>query len=64
MKQSLRPKFAAQFLGINRVTLFRWSKQRADFPKPHHLSARCVVFDADALKAWRDAQVSTVSEVK
>jgi predicted DNA-binding transcriptional regulator AlpA len=58
MNKSLRPKHAAEYLGIGRATLWRWSKERADFPKPSHLSARCVVFDADALKAWRDAQVS------
>lgn len=54
--QSLRPRQAAEFLGIGRATLWRWAKERADFPRPLHLSARCTIFDADALKAWRDAQ--------
>ena len=54
--KSLRPKHAAEFLGIGRATLWRWSKERADFPKPRHLSSRCTVFDMDALAAWRDAQ--------
>lgn len=56
MNNSLRPKYAAEFLGIGRATLWRWSKERADFPKLRHLSARCVVFDAGELAAWRDAQ--------
>lgn len=56
MNKSLRPKHAAEFLGIARATLFRWCKERADFPKPRHLSARCTVFDKDELITWRDAQ--------
>lgn len=54
--KSLRPKYAAEFLGIGRATLWRWVKERADFPKPRRFSARCTVFDMDALAAWRDAQ--------
>ena len=56
--KSLRPKHAAEFLGIGRATLWRWSKERADFPKPRRFSSRCTVFDMDALAAWRDAQPS------
>jgi len=54
--QSYRPKQAAELLGIGVATLWRWSKERADFPKPIRLSARCTVFDGVALLAWRDAQ--------
>jgi len=53
---SLRPKHAAEFLGIGRATLWRWSKERADFPKPRHLSSRCTIFDMAELEAWRNAQ--------
>lgn len=56
MNYSLRPKLAAEYLGIGRATLWRWVKERADFPKPRRLSARCTVFDAGELAAWRDAQ--------
>ena len=55
MKQSLRPKPAAQLLGIGVATLWRWSRERPDFPKPRKLSARCTIFDHDELLAWRDA---------
>lgn len=55
--QSFRPKKAAEFLGIGNATLWRWAKERADFPKPRRLSARCTVFDSSELMAWRDAQV-------
>ena len=54
--KSLRPKHAAEFLGIGRATLWRWAKERADFPKPRRFSARCTVFDMNELAAWRDAQ--------
>jgi len=56
LNKSLRPKHAAEFLGIGRATLWRWSKERADFPKPRHLSRRCTVFDMVELDAWRNAQ--------
>ncbi|MFZ5503987.1 MAG: helix-turn-helix transcriptional regulator [Pseudomonadota bacterium] len=54
--KSLRPAQAAAFLGISRATLWRWSKEREDFPKPRRLSARCTVFDQAELIAWRDHQ--------
>lgn len=53
---SVRPKDAAEMLGCSRVTVWRWAKERADFPKPRRLSSRCVVFDRAELLAWRDAQ--------
>ncbi|WP_081618538.1 helix-turn-helix transcriptional regulator [Methyloversatilis universalis] len=56
--KSLRPAQAAAFLGIGRATLWRWAKERADFPKPLRLSARCTVFDQNQLTAWRDAQAA------
>ena len=54
--KSYRPKQAAELLGIGVATLWRWAKERADFPKPIRLSARCTVFDSGELVAWRDAQ--------
>lgn len=58
MQKSLRPKPAAEFLGIGIATLWRWSRERHDFPKPRKLSPRCTVFDQGELIAWRDAQSS------
>jgi prophage regulatory protein len=43
-------------LGIGTATLWRWIKNRPDFPKPIRLSARCTVIPGDQLIAWRDAQ--------
>jgi prophage regulatory protein len=54
--KSYRPKPAAELLGISTATFWRWIKERPDFPKPIRLSARCTVFDGDALIAWRDGQ--------
>lgn len=56
---SLRPKHAAEFLGIAIATLWRWVKERDDFPRPRHLSSRCTVFDKQELIAWRDAQTGS-----
>lgn len=54
MTKSYRPKQAAELLGIGTATLWRWIKERPDFPKPIRLSARCTVIPGDALIAWRD----------
>ena len=54
--RSYRPKQAAELLGIAPATLWRWIKERPDFPKPKRLSARCTVLDGNSLLAWRDAQ--------
>ena len=56
LHQSVRPKAAAELLGIGLSTFWRFAKERADFPKPRKLSARCTVFDVAELIAWRDAQ--------
>jgi prophage regulatory protein len=53
----LRPKDAADFLGIGRATLWRWSKERDDFPKPRVLSPRCVIFNKEELIAWRESRI-------
>jgi len=58
VNQSLRPKDAALLLGLAISTLWRMAKERADFPRPRRLSARCTVFDRDELLVWRDAQMS------
>lgn len=59
INQSIRPKKAAEYLGIGIATLWRWASERNDFPKSRKLSARCTVFDLNELIAWRDAQGTT-----
>ncbi len=54
--QSIRPKTAAELLGIGTSTFWRWAKERSDFPKARRLSPRCTVFDAQEIITWRDAQ--------
>ena len=56
--QSIRPKTAAELLGIGTSTFWRWAKERQDFPKARRLSARCTVFDMHEILLWRDAQLS------
>lgn len=56
--KSYRPKHAAELLGVGIATLWRWSKERQDFPKPKRLSPRCTVFDGAELISWRDAQAN------
>lgn len=54
--QSLRPKHAAEFLGIGESTLWRWHDTRPDFPRMRRLGKRITVVNVDELIAWRDAQ--------
>jgi prophage regulatory protein len=54
--RAARPKDAAEILGVGISTIWRWVKERHDFPKPRRLSSRCTVFDTGELVAWRDAQ--------
>ena len=54
--RSLRMRASAEMLGISVPTLYRWIKEKPDFPRPRQLSARCTVLDQEELVAWRDAQ--------
>lgn len=58
---SMRPRQAAQFLGIGESTLWRFIKERPDFPKPIKLGARTTVLVRSQLVAWRDAQADKVA---
>lgn len=62
--KSLRPKHAAELLGIGPATLWRWvnEKKAEGFPQPIRLSARCTVFDQDALIAWRDGRMTNAGK--
>lgn len=54
--RSLRPAQAAELLGVSRATLWRWQRDRPDFPRMRRLSERVTVLDRAELLAWRDAQ--------
>jgi prophage regulatory protein len=56
--RSLRPKQAAEFLGIGLSTLWRWSKCRRleGFPQPLRLGPRTTVFEQSELVGFRDKQ--------
>lgn len=42
--------------GICNTTLWRWVREREDFPRPIKLSQRVTVFRLNELIAWRDKQ--------
>lgn len=54
--RSLRPRDAAEFLGIGLSTLWRWAKERHDFPKPARLSRNVSLFNEAELAKYRDAR--------
>ncbi|MFC0109239.1 helix-turn-helix transcriptional regulator [Kibdelosporangium aridum] len=43
---------AAQLLGVDRNTLYRYSYVYDDFPQPVKIG-RTVLYDPDTLRAWR-----------
>jgi prophage regulatory protein len=61
---SLRPRQAAEFLGIGHSTLWRWAKERADFPQPIVIGPRTTVWATEKLLAWRDAQAEKSGGVR
>lgn len=58
---SLRPKQAAEFLGVGLTTFWRWTKERKDFPKLIKIGPRTTIVPLDKLTAWRDAQSEPLS---
>ena len=57
MTRIVRAKEACAMLGgIGRVTLWRWNKAKADFPKPVRLSPGCVGWYEHELESWKAAQ--------
>ena len=57
VSRSVRPPQARALLGnIGNTTLWRWVKERPDFPRPLKLGPRVTVFNLDELIAWRDKQ--------
>jgi len=58
----LRPPQTCAFLGgISNTTLWRWIRDRPDFPRPTKLGPKVTVFRLDELIAWRDKQRDTPS---
>ncbi len=52
---SKRPKAAAEYLDIGLSTLWRWAKEREDFPKPIRIGPRTTVFETRQLDEFRAA---------
>lgn len=60
----VRPPQARALLGnIGNSTLWRWVKERPNFPQPMKLGPRVTVFSLDGLIAWRDMQTGAVPGV-
>jgi predicted DNA-binding transcriptional regulator AlpA len=47
-----RPKETCERYKIARATLWRWVKERRDFPKPIKAGARVTLFDLNAIDAF------------
>lgn len=61
-QKTARARQSAELLGIAQSTLWRWHRERHDFPRGRRLSPRCCVWDVAELLAWRDAHL--VQEVQ
>jgi prophage regulatory protein len=58
VSKSLRPKQAAEFLGIGLSSLWRRLKEEPDFPRPRKLSQRVTFFLESELVEWRNSQAA------
>ena len=54
----IRPRPAAEKLGIGLPTLWAWARDKPDFPQPVRLSGNASGFVEDELDAWLAAQVT------
>lgn len=62
VSRSIRSPQARALLGdIGNTTLWRWAKERADFPKPIKLGPKVTVWPLDELIAWRDKQAEVAN---
>ncbi|WP_145394010.1 AlpA family transcriptional regulator [Pantoea sp. SJZ147] len=57
-----RPKATADFLKISTVTLWRWQKNKSDFPKSTRLSERVSIFKAEEIREWVDLRAESNDE--
>lgn len=48
----LRDQQVAERLGVARITVWRWAKDKAEFPKPIKLSSGCTRWKLSELEAW------------
>ena len=64
VSRSIRPRQARLLLGgISNTTLWRWVRERPDFPRPTRLGPRTTVFQLDDLLAFRNRQSEGTAEV-
>lgn len=63
-QSSIRPRQAAELLGVSLPTLWRWAARRPDFPRARRLSPRCTVFDTGEVIRWRDARTKPAVEAE
>lgn len=54
----IRPRAAAEKLGIGLPTLWNWARSKQDFPKPIRLSGSASGFIESELDAWLERRVS------
>ncbi len=50
--RGLRPKQAAEFIGVSTRTLWRYTRTQSDFPVPLKLSPRATIFFENELAEW------------
>lgn len=49
---ALRPKQAAEYVGISIATIWRWAKVRPDFPRPRKIGPNATVWMRDDLDSF------------
>lgn len=55
-KQYLKTPEVAEMLGLARGTVWRWAREKEDFPKPRKLGERLQLYCRDEVLAWVESK--------
>jgi predicted DNA-binding transcriptional regulator AlpA len=55
-KEYIRAKKLAPQLDVSIPTVWRWSRENPDFPKPYRLSGRVTAWKISEIEAWAEAK--------
>lgn len=56
LSKALRPKLAAERIGVSVVTFFRWAREDPSFPDLFRPTSRTTLIDSGELDAWLEAK--------
>lgn len=58
----LRLRMVCEITGLSKTTVYKYSRNDPDFPKPVKLGATCTAWRSDELAAWMDSRPRALME--